>query len=121
MKIAHETLKWVWAKETVQTNSAEEAATTSFFNLKNKAEGARQYGYWTVIQKFEGAGGEVAYRGVYQTTLNGKSYQSWKYSEWFETEAEVKAALAKTVKGALKRYEKLAAEGKSKVEKKEAA
>jgi hypothetical protein len=46
MKIAHETLKWVWAKETVQTNSAEEAATTSFFNLKNKAEGGYVGSKW---------------------------------------------------------------------------
>lgn len=87
---------------------ARETAATDFYNLKNKAEGARQYGYSFTIDRATNNVGQVAYRGEYQTTLNGSRYQSSKYGAWVATEAEARALMAKTIAGALKRYAKLA-------------
>jgi hypothetical protein len=120
MTMKWQELRFRWAKETVKTEVLKEVAKTSFFNLKSKAEGARQIGYQVLITKFVGAAGEVVFEVEYQTTLAGERYQSSKRT-FYATEAEAKAGMAKTVKGALKRYEKLAAEGKSKIEKREAA
>jgi hypothetical protein len=93
-----------------------EAISTDFFNLKNKVDGARRYGYANRVVKFDNQNGEVAFRAEVQTTLNGSRYQSSKYGEFVATEAEARAALTKTVAGALKRYAKLATDPKSKIE-----
>lgn len=93
--------------------------STDFYNLKNKAEGARRYGYVAYVEQASNPLGEVAFRAVYQTTLNGVRYQSSKYSAFVATEAEARALLAKTIKGALKRYAKLATDPSSKIERRE--
>jgi len=93
------------------------SATTEFVNLKNKAEGVRRYGYTTSVSQVTNTDGRSAFRGEYQTTLNGMRYQSGKYTDWYTTADEVEAHLAKTIKGALKRYEKLAQDPASRIEK----
>lgn len=93
-----------------------ETVSTDFYNLKNKAEGARRYGYVGEIEKATNPEGDVAFRAEYQTTLNGSRYQSSKRSNWFATETEARVALAKTVAGAMKRYAKLATDPASKIE-----
>lgn len=91
-------------------------AQTDFYNLKNKALGARRYGINTQVRIYTNSRGEQAYRGEFQTLLDGDPYQSSKYSAWFTTEAEAIAALEKTAAGALKRYAKLALDPKNKIE-----
>lgn len=93
-----------------------ETLTTDFYNLKNKAAGARRYGYANRIVKGTNARGEVAFRFELQTTLNGEHYQSSKYGEWCATQAEAQDALLKAVTGALKRYTKLSKTSGSGVE-----
>lgn len=79
-----------------------------FYNLKNKAEGARRYGMSYTIVKYSNPEGQVAFVGEFQTTLNGRAYQSSKRSNWFATPDEAQTALVKTGEGAQKRYAKLA-------------
>jgi len=81
---------------------------TDFYNLKNKSEGARRYGFTTEVVRASNPQGQVAFRAVFQTTLNGLRYQSPKYGDFVETETEAKDALVKTVASARKRYAKLA-------------
>lgn len=96
-----------------------QTGTTDFYNLKNKAEGARRYGYEGRIELATNPLGEVAYRAEYQTTLSGSRYQSRKASKWVATEAEARELLTKTIAGALKRYAKLATDPRSKIERRE--
>jgi hypothetical protein len=98
--------------ETLDTITAQ----TDFYNLKNKAEGARRYGYTAKTMKGTDPTGAVAFYAEFQTTLNGSSYQSPKRSAFVATEAEARALLAKTIAGAQKRYAKLALDPASKIE-----
>jgi hypothetical protein len=94
-----------------------ETASTDFYNLKNKADGARRYGYvGKIIEDTNSMFEDRRFRSDYQTTLNGSRYQSSKHSNWVATEAEARALLAKTIAGALKRYAKLAKDPASKIE-----
>jgi hypothetical protein len=93
-----------------------ETASTDFYNLKNKAAGARRYGYVAKLIKYTESTGKVTFRGDYQTTLNGSRYQSSKHSNWFATVAEARTALDKTILGAMKRYAKLSQDPASKIE-----
>lgn len=93
-----------------------ETVTTDFVNLKNKAEGARRYGYRAEVQRWTNPEGQVAFVSYYQTTLNGAAYQSSKRGDFLATEADALAALKKTIAGALKRYAKLATDPASKIE-----
>lgn len=101
-----------YTKEIVFT----ETILTDYFNLKNKAEGARRYGYRNEVSKYTNGAGEVAYRFELQTTLDGSRYQSSKYGDWCPTQEAAEAALKKSVAGALKRYAKLAQDPASKIE-----
>lgn len=94
----------------------ETTASFDFYNLKNKADGARRYGYRGQVERAFNPDGTEAFRAIYQTTLNGQRYQSNKRSNWFATEAEACRALLKTVDGAMKRYAKLATDPSSKIE-----
>jgi hypothetical protein len=105
-----------WKSSTVRTVTSVETIETDFYNLKNKAEGARRYGYQNRVVKFDNGDGEIAFRPELQTTLNGYHYQSPKYGEFVATEAEARAALTKSVAGALKRYAKLATDPANKIE-----
>lgn len=98
------------------STAAETIATTDFVNLKNKAEGARRYGYIARVQRYENVEGAVVFATYYQTTLNGAAYQSSKRGDWVATQEEAAAALTKTVAGALKRYAKLSNDPASKIE-----
>jgi hypothetical protein len=93
-----------------------ETHQTAYYNLKNKAEGARQYGYRGQIEQASNPDGTVAFRAIYRTTLNGAGYQSAKASKWVATEDEARNLLAKTIVGALKRYDRLAQDPASKIE-----
>lgn len=90
--------------------------TTDYFNLKNKAEGARRYGFRYKVVKATNPSGEVAFRFELQATLNESNYQSRKYGDWVATEDDANAALSKTLTASLKRYGKLAQDPKSKIE-----
>lgn len=105
-----------WTSKTTQTPISTDTIETDFYNLKNKVEGARRYGYSNRIARFENDFGSTAYRFELQTTLNGQRYQSSKYGEFVASEAEARAALAKTIAGALKRYAKLATDPANKIE-----
>ncbi len=106
----------VWERSTAREELSNVSATTDFYNLKNKAEGARRYGYQVWVTKFTTEAGVVVFKGWYQTTLNGAHYQSGKDTDCYTTEAEVRAHLEKTVAGAMKRYAKLALDPASKIE-----
>lgn len=93
-----------------------ERGDTDFFNLKNKAEGARRYGWKFDIVKFSNPDGSFAFRAEYQTTLNGHRYQSSKYGKFVASVDEARAAGLKTVAGATKRYAKLALDPSNKIE-----
>jgi hypothetical protein len=97
--------------ETVAT----ETRLSGYCNLKNKAEGARRYGFQLKVVKATNPAGDVAFRGEFQTTLNGVRYQSSKYSDWVATEEDATVGLRKTMNGALKRYAKLAQNPASKI------
>ena len=106
-----------WTEGTTRTivgNS--EIVDTDFYNLKNKAEGPRRYGYRNQIIRFENRDGQVAYRFDLQATLNGARYQSGKDGPFVATEAEARAGLAKAMAGSLKRYAKLATDPSSRIE-----
>lgn len=94
----------------------QEANETDFYNFKNRAEGGRRYGYKASVVKAANPDGSTAFRTEFQTTLNGSRYQSSKHGNWVATEAEARAALAKTIAGAQKRYAKLAQDPASKIE-----
>jgi len=98
--------------ETVQSTTIQ----TMFFNLKNKAAGARRYGFVARVVKATNPLGEVAFRSDYQTTLDGSRYQSSKYGNWMATEAEAAAALAKTTVSAMNRYARLAQDPANRIE-----
>lgn len=100
------------SREVVSTTRIE----TEFFNLKNKAAGARRYGYLNTVTKFTNPDGSYAYRFELQTTLDGQRYQSSKYGDLLATEDEANAALIKAVAGAMKRYAKLATKPGSGIE-----
>lgn len=105
-----------WTANTTREVVTKIISTTDFFNLKNKVDGARRYGYSNQVVKFTNNEGVVAYRGELQTTLDGRHYQSSKYGEFVATEAEAVAALEKSVAGAIKRYAKLAQNPANKIE-----
>lgn len=111
-------MNFSWTGKTERATVHTEAGQTSFYNLKNKAEGARRYGYVGKIVKFTNPGEAAVFRTEYQTTLNGSHYQSPKFGSFIETEAQAKAMLAKTIAGAMKRYAKLATQAGSKIEQK---
>ena len=104
-----------WTNKTTTGTVFSETISTDFYNLKNKADGARRYGYANKIVKFVNPDG-FAFRTEVQTTLNGSRYQSSKYGAFVATEAEARVALTKTIAGALKRYAKLATDPASKIE-----
>jgi hypothetical protein len=93
-----------------------ETSSTDFYNLKNKADGARRYGYRLQVLQYSNPDGATAFAAEYQTLLNGDRYQSSKRSAFVATEAEARALLAKTITGALKRYAKLAQDPASRIE-----
>lgn len=103
--------------ETVAT----ETFTTDFYNLKNKKDGARRYGFTAKVVRASNPEGQIAFRSEFQTTLNGYRYQSSKYGDWAATEQAAKDAIVKTVKGALKRYERLATDPRNLIEKRNAS
>jgi hypothetical protein len=103
---------------TTQTVVSTETASTDFFNLKNRAAGARRYGYRASIVRYTNPEGEVAFCSEYQTLLDGERYQSSKYGAFVETIAEARTMLDKTILGAMKRYAKLAQNPTSKIERK---
>jgi hypothetical protein len=103
-------------KTEITTVQIDSTGSTDFYNLKNRAEGARRYGYQTIIRKYVNEDGATAFAAEYQTLLNGARYQSSKRSAFVSTEAEARALLAKTIAGAMKRYAKLATNPASKIE-----
>lgn len=109
-------IKFNWTDSTIRTVVGTEILTTDFYNLKNRAEGARRYGYRNQIIRFENGEGQIAYRFDLQTTLNGSPYQSGKDGQFVATEGEARDALLKAVIGALKRYTKLAKDPSSGIE-----
>jgi hypothetical protein len=111
------TIEFSYGSGTKTSIISTESAQTDFVNLKNKAEGARRYGYTLSVVRYENPQGQVAFIADYQTTLNGSRYQSSKRGAWMATEEEALAAGRKTVAGALKRYAKLAQDPASKIEK----
>jgi hypothetical protein len=111
------TINFSYVSGTKNSVIASETTQIDFVNLKNRAEGARRYGYILEIVRYENPEGQVAFLADYQTTLNGSRYQSSKHSAWMATEDEALAAGRKTVAGALKRYAKLAQDPASKIEK----
>jgi hypothetical protein len=110
------TVNFNWTSKTERAVIFTATAQTDFYNLKNRAEGARRYGYTISVVKYANPDGETAFRSDYQTLLNGTRYQSSKQGEFVATEAEARAALDKTVAGAMKRYAKLALDPASKIE-----
>lgn len=98
----------IWNRAAVETVIHTETLATDFVNLKNKATGARRYGYKNTITKYE-LDGEATFQVELQTTLDGARYQSSKRSE-FPSEHDARLGLTKTVGNALKRYAKLAAD-----------
>lgn len=92
------------------------AVQTDFYNFKNKAAGGRRYGYYARVIRYANLQGEVAYRGSYQTLLDGSRYQSSKDTAFVATEAEAIALLDKMIAGAMKRYAKLALDPANKIE-----
>lgn len=117
-KISYESARdfGVWENTTTREQVSFVSVDTGFFNLKNKADGARRIGYTVTITKFTNAAEQVLFRGEYQTTLNGSRYQSGKDSDYYDTQREVELVLAKTAAGALKRYAKLAQDPANKIE-----
>jgi hypothetical protein len=99
------------ARETIKSVPC----TTDFYNLKNKADGARRIGYVFSVAKITLMDDTVIFRGRYQTTLDGQRYQSSKDTYYFTTESEVMDSLNKTIDGAMKRYAKLALDPKNKI------
>jgi hypothetical protein len=91
---------------------ASETVVTDFYNLKNKATGARRYGFIGRSVYEEGHG----YRSDFQTTLDGARYQSSKWTGWFQTASDAEASLKRTIAGAIKRYHRLAQDPASKIE-----
>lgn len=105
----HGTKREVIASETIETD---------FYNLKNKADGARRYGFTLTVLRFSNLEGQIAFVGEMQATLNGSRYQSSKDVRWLATADDAMAAARKMVAGSLKRYERLAADPvKNKIEK----
>lgn len=100
-----------WTPGTQRSIVSREVRTSDFYNLKSKAAGARRYSFALEVERFENNEGQIAFRSVFQTLLNGYRYQSSKWPDYFEVnEEDAKAALEKTIAGALKRYGKLAAD-----------
>lgn len=98
----------IWERTTTRETLSTTQEETNFANLKSKAEGVRRIGYRLTVTKFTTEDGREFFRGEYQTTLNGDRYQSGKDTDYYTTADEVTVHLTKTVKGALKRYAKLA-------------
>lgn len=109
--------KWTGSSRELTSSVSQ---TTQFVNLKNKADGARRYGFRCEVYKHTDVDGLTFFRAVFNTTLTAgnvcRDYQSAKYGEMVATEQEALDGLAKTVKGALKRYAKLATNPASKIE-----
>lgn len=101
---------------TTQTIVSSETAQMDFYNLKNRASGARRYGYRASIVKYTNPEGQTAFCSDYQTLLDGQRYQSSKRGAFVETIAEARTMLDKTVLGAMKRYAKLAQDPTNKIE-----
>jgi hypothetical protein len=109
-------MQFAYTSQTTFKTLRTETHATPFYNLKNKAEGARQYGYRGQIEQASNPDGTTAFRAIYRTTLNDAGYQSAKASSWVATEDEARNLLAKTIVNALKRYAKLAQDPASKIE-----
>jgi hypothetical protein len=101
---------------------------TNFFNLKNKAEGARRYDFRLTITKYSNDAGQVAFHGEMQALLNGSRYQSGKdvlavcddgrgKTRYCADEAFVRESLGKMLATSLKAYERKARDPANKIEK----